>query len=93
MRKNDNILTIVITLFIAGGISLGFVIVLPESPDENNIYYKDCLLLHQNYGGDITECIKYVTDNPNATGREVVYELMATPVEKLLDRKLGQKQQ
>ena len=90
MSKNDIILSIGIVLLLTGGISLGSVSVLPESPNENSIYYKDCLLLNRNYGGGITECIKYVTNNPNATGRDVVYELTATPAEKLLDRKFGQ---
>ena len=65
-----------------------------DSPDlsyRNSIYYPDCMTIQkEGFIPNVEQCIEYVEINPNATGQDIVYNLTATPAEKLLDKRFGQ---
>ena len=89
MHKGDAVFGGLV-LFAVAGLVITLVLTSPEPPDKNSMYYQDCRLLNQKYGGGVSGCIEYMTVNPNATGRDVVNELTTSPAEKLLDKQLGQ---
>ena len=58
---------------------------------KNSVYYQDYMTIQkEDFIPDVKECVEYVKLYPNATGQNIVFDLTATPAEKLLDKQFGQ---